>query len=262
MKSTIITYIMVGSLAFGSNEIFLEQNGSTGTFNITQIGNSNKLGQSSTVSTIDGNDNLFDITQIGNGNSLDVDYTGDSTFFRLYAEGESNSLFTNIIGDQNTFMNVMLGNGNNLNISKDGIQSGSISQSTVLNYIAGFSNDVSLYLDNNIAAISEINLLGNGNTITSIQEGSNLGFGHQQRLNIQGDSNNIQVAQSGSEGQTLELTHFGNDSTFTIIQSDGSYSGGLEGQDVISTFDGNYIQSVGPLYSAGPTHGSYIQPQP
>ena len=49
--------------------------------------------------------------------------------------------------------------------------------------------------------------------------------------------------QSGTENQTLELTHYGHDTTFNIIQSDGTYTAGLEGLGAISTFDGSYNQT-------------------
>ena len=82
------------------------------------------------------------------------------------------------------------------------------------------------------------------NIITSIQEGGNLGLGHSQTVEIQGDGNIFNLVQSGSEYQTLELTHYGHDTTFTIIQSDGTYSAGLEGLGTISNFDGSYTQPV------------------
>ena len=81
------------------------------------------------------------------------------------------------------------------------------------------------------------------NTVTSIQEGGNLGLGHSQIVQLQGDSNVLNLVQSGSENQTLEPTHYGHDTTFNIIQSDGGYSGGLEGLGTINTFDGSYTQT-------------------
>ena len=63
---------------------------------------------------------------------------------------------------------------------------------------------------------------------------------------MQGSGNTVELVQSGTENQTLELTHYGNDSTFTIIQSDGTYTAGLEGANVISNFDGSYTT----VYSA------------
>ena len=80
-----------------------------------------------------------------------------------------------------------------------------------------------------------------------------------QIVQLQGDSNILNLVQSGSEYQTLELTHYGNDTTFTIIQSDGNYTAGLEGLGTISNFDGSYTQPVptpdfaqGPFIEVGP----------
>ncbi len=253
MKSTLLSLLLLTNFLFANNEIYLEQNGSTGTFNITQIGSANKFGTSTEVSSIDGDDNFFDISQIGNGNQLDINWEGGSNFFGLYLEGDSNTKRFDIIGDQNTFSTIILGSGNSYNVSKDRESNnpGNNSQSLVDTYVSGFTNIIDLYLDNNVNALSKINLLGNGNSITSIQEGGNLGLGHSQTLNIQGDGNIIEIAQSGAEGHILQLTHFGNDSNFTIIQSDGLYSGGLEGLGIINTFDGAYIHTgiqTRPLY--------------
>ena len=79
-------------------------------------------------------------------------------------------------------------------------------------------------------------------------------MGHSQSLEMQGSGNTVELVQSGSEAQTLELTHYGHDTSFTIIQSDGTYSAGLEGANVISNFDGSYsIAEVTPDFvSNGP----------
>jgi len=246
MKTTLLALLLTTSIAFANNEIYLEQEGSTGTFDITQVGSGNRIGSSTDISTIGGDSSDFDISQIGNANELDIEWEGDQTDFDLYIEGNSNVQDILVSGDQNTFTNTILGDGNDISIKKDdtSAEASSISQQYLKNYIIGSGNTLDFYLNENIAAVSDISLIGNSNTVTSIQEGGNLGLGHSQIVQLQGDSNVLNLVQSGSEYQTLELTHYGNDTTFTVIQSDGNYTAGLEGLGTISNFDGSYTETV------------------
>ena len=240
---TILTFVV--SFALANNEIYLEQEGTTGTFDITQVGSGNKIGSSTDISTIAGNDSDFDISQLGNSNVLNIEWDGGEADFDLYIEGDSNTQDLYVNGSQNTFENIFIGNGNSLTVSKDDTTNDPsvISQQQLKNFVTGNSNTLDFYLNDNVAATSDIAIIGNANTVTSIQEGGNLGLGHSSTVELQGDSNVLNLVQSGSENQTLELTHYGHDTAFTIIQSDGSYTAGLEGLGTISTFDGSYTQT-------------------
>ena len=245
---SLLLLTLVASVAVANNEIYLEQEGNTGTFNITQVGSSNRIGESTDISVIKGDDSLFNISQIGNSNALDINYDGSDTVFDLYIEGNSNSQDIDIEGEQNTISNVIFGDSNSLTISKDLATDdpSNIDSQSFSNYIIGNSNTLDFYLNDNINAVVDVTIAGSSNSITSIQEGSNAGLGHSQTVEMQGSNNTLELVQSGMENQTLELTHYGNDSTFTIIQSDGTYTAGLEGANVISNFDGSYTQ----VYSA------------
>ena len=238
----ILTFITATAVA--NNEIYLEQEGNTGTFNITQVGSSNRIGESTDISVIKGDDSTFNISQIGNANALDINYDGSDTTFDLYIEGNANTQDVDIDGDNNDIDSVILGDSNSLTISKDLAtdDASNIDSQTFNNYIIGNSNTLDFYLNDNIGATVDVTIAGSSNTITSIQEGANTGLGHSQVVQMQGSGNTLDLVQSGTENQTLELTHYGNDSSFTIIQSDGTYTAGLEGADVISNFDGSYTQ--------------------
>lgn len=244
-QTTLLTLFLASLVANASNEIYLEQTGTTGLFNITQVGNSNRIGTSTNISTIAGNDSIFNISQIGSGNSLDIEWNGSEALFDLYVEGNGNmqDLFVN--GNQNTFNNVVLGDGNIINVSKDDTtdDASNITNQLLKNYITGSGNKLDFYLNDNLNAVSDITIVGSGNQITSIQEGGNTGLGHSQTIQIQGDSNNLNLVQSGAINQTLQLTHYGSNTSFNIIQSDGSYTGGLEGLGTISNFDGVYTET-------------------
>lgn len=243
--TTLLSLFLVSLVANANNEIYLEQTGSTGLFNITQVGNSNKVGENTNISTIAGDGSIFNISQIGSGNTLDIQWDGNEALFDLYVEGNGNYQNIYVVGDRNNISNVVLGDSNSITIAKDDLsgEKSAITSHLVKNFITGSINTVNLYLNDNINAFSEINILGSSNTVNSIQEGGNLGLGHTQTIQLQGDGNYFNVAQSGSEFQTLQLTHYGSGSTFNIVQSDGNYTGGLEGLGTISNFDGVYTQT-------------------
>ena len=66
-------YLYTGSALFASNEIYLDQIGSSGIFNISQIGSSNKLGEGTNRSRIEGEEVIFNVATIGNENLIDID---------------------------------------------------------------------------------------------------------------------------------------------------------------------------------------------
>ena len=137
MKYTLLALLLTSTLAFGNNEIYLEQEGTTGTFDITQEGSSNRIGSSTDISTIAGDGSDFDISQIGNSNALDIEWDGDQTDFDLYIEGDSNLQDILVTGNQNVFTNTILGNSNDITIKKDdsSAEPSSISQQYLKNYI-------------------------------------------------------------------------------------------------------------------------------
>ena len=89
MKKLISIYFFVLGLAFvtvaTANEIYIEQIGDNLDLDITQDGQNNEFGDSTTDALLDGDDMTFAITQTGNTNTIDAkikgnDYTGTWQF--------------------------------------------------------------------------------------------------------------------------------------------------------------------------------------
>jgi len=89
MKNIISTYFLILGLAFvtsaTANEIYIEQIGDSLDLDITQDGQDNEFGDSTTDALLDGDDMTFAITQTGNTNTIDAkikgnNYTGTWTF--------------------------------------------------------------------------------------------------------------------------------------------------------------------------------------
>ena len=60
IKSILTAILLSSGLVFSSNEIYLDQIGSAGIFNISQIGSSNKLGEGTNRSRIEGEEVIFE----------------------------------------------------------------------------------------------------------------------------------------------------------------------------------------------------------
>ena len=72
-KSILTALFLSTGLLFSSNEIYLDQIGSAGVFNISQIGSANKLGEGTNRSRIEGEEVVFNVATIGNENLVDID---------------------------------------------------------------------------------------------------------------------------------------------------------------------------------------------
>ena len=104
MKTKVFSLSILASvgLALGSNEIYLDQIGSAGIFNISQIGSSNKLGEGTNRSRIEGEEVIFNVATIGNQNLVDIDSIGNEEEVNLQVEGDANEFILALDGDQNT----------------------------------------------------------------------------------------------------------------------------------------------------------------
>ena len=67
IKSLLLALLFTtGGLLNASNEIYLDQIGSAGIFNISQIGSANNLGEGTNRSRIEGEEVVFNVATIGN----------------------------------------------------------------------------------------------------------------------------------------------------------------------------------------------------
>ena len=221
---TLLTFLF-GSLLFADNEIYIDQVGSTGTYNLTQIGDGNTIGTGDDVAYINGDSNIFTITQLGNSNDILWWSNGDETLVDIYTEGDYNDLDIYLTGDKNDLDIVFVGDSNTLKVEGyiDGNTALIDNQDFDLN-VYGSSNALDFSLNDTAFSKIDYDVLGGFNSVDSIQEGNPGGVGHTQIVDILGNNNTLDIHQSGLNSQILEINHIGSDTTFTIIQSDGYYN--------------------------------------
>ena len=118
-KSILTALFLSTGLLFSSNEIYLDQIGSAGVFNISQIGSANKLGEGTNRSRIEGEEVVFNVATIGNENLIDIDSIGNEEEVNLQVEGDANEFILALEGDQNTVNAFVAGDSNNILILFD-----------------------------------------------------------------------------------------------------------------------------------------------
>ena len=200
----IITYIMLMfiSLSVYANDIYITQSGNALDLDVTQDGQNNTVGNSSTASSVVGVTTNLAITQVGDSNVMTFDVNG-ATYTGTYS---------------------VTGNSNNIDFNCDSAGSNS-SCSTVTANIAwtGSSSDIDLDIgETSDAAGAIVNITGasgsDSNTIAATVDGTSVIL----TLTVDGDTNNYLIDIDGNGdaiGHTLIHSHTGSIADVDIVQS-------------------------------------------
>jgi hypothetical protein len=206
----IMAAIFAGSGAAVASEVYIEQAGDTGTFNITQSNGDNRVGSVGTPSVFSGNAIAVDIVQDGTLNEADLSViTATDTVIDYTATGGSNILEVDIANSGNSLTVVKTGDANRVTMcgTNDvgvGGQTGAtaacstavgvVDTTNVLN-ITGDSNSVNLAL----ASANASNTVNIGQTTPS-------------------DNNVVNITQSGAGLHTTAITIDGNTNLVNVTQ--------------------------------------------
>jgi hypothetical protein len=204
----VIAAIFAGSGAQAS-EVYIDQAGSSSTFNITQSSGDNRVGSSGTPSVFSGNNITVDIIQNGTLNEADIQaISATDTIINYDAQGSSNILEIEIGNSGNELNVVKNGDGNRLTMCGTNDGAGAVAGATAscstavgvvdtLNNIniTGDTNTVNLALAS-ANAINNIDIgqttPSNDNVVNIVQSGADI---HNVGLVINGDANLINITQ-------------------------------------------------------------------
>jgi hypothetical protein len=247
MKKLISIYFFVLGLAFvtvaTANEIYIEQIGDNLDLDITQDGQNNEFGDSTTDALLDGDDMTFAITQTGNTNTIDAkikgnDYTGTWQF-----TGNSNAVdltCDNTAGVNCETVTLNITTTGSTNIFDVFIGESNDAQNLVANFtVTGDGNVIQTEVDgedatvtvvmNNSSSLSSTTLTDQ-NSGNATQAGGNLididiagdgdVNGHTVIMDVTGGGNKIVVDQSGVYDNKVDLDMTGDDGDVSITQSD------------------------------------------
>ena len=201
---TIISVIMLLLMTSWSyaNDIYVTQSGASLDLDITQDGENNTVGNSTTASASTGATTNLNIDQVGNSNVITYQING--------------ATYTGVIN--------LAGNSNNVDLNCDSTNGNSScgSVNAVVNF-TGNSNDIDLDIGQTSSATgADVDLVGNSGTDSTVLAATVDGNSVVLTITVNGDSNNYLLDIDGNgdiNGHTLVHTHTGGLADVDITQS-------------------------------------------
>ena len=219
MKRLFLGIIMLMMMSFAhANDIYVTQSGATLDLDITQDGQNNKVGNSTTASTVTGATTTIDIDQIGNTNILKFDVNGATFTGTFSTTGNSNDI--------------------DFNCDSDGTGSSCATATASIVWV-GSSNDIDIDIGEDAdAANATVSITGasgsDSNVVASTIDGKSVIL----TLSVNGDTNNYLIDINGDGdvvGHTYIHTHVG-----SIADVDVTQSGVYDNMVTLSTTGDNH----------------------
>ena len=200
----ILTTIFATALAFSAyaNDIYVTQSGDSLDLDITQDGNNNTVGNSTTASASAGATTILNIDQVGDSNVITYQIAG--------------ATYTGVIN--------LVGNSNNVDLNCDsgGSNSSCGSANAVINF-TGSSNDIDLDIGQTSSAnTADVDIVGQSGSDSNVVAATVDGNSAILTITVNGDTNNYLIDIDGncdSVGHTLIHSHTGGIADVDIIQS-------------------------------------------
>ena len=193
--------MLMTSLSY-ANDIYVTQSGASLDLDITQDGQNNTVGNSSTASSSTGATTILDIDQVGNSNVIKYQINGATYTGQINLQGNSNDV--------------------DLNCDSGGSNSSCGSANAVISFI-GNSNDIDLDIGETASATGiDADIVGQSGSDSNVVAATVDGNSAILRITINGDTNNylIDIDRNGDVvGHTLIHTHTGGIADVDITQS-------------------------------------------
>ena len=202
MYAKLITLLIFFALPVMANDIYVTQSGATLDLDITQDGQNNTVGNSTTASTVTGATTTIDIDQVGNSNVLKFDVNG-ATFTGTFST---------------------TGNSNDIDFNCDSTNGNSSCASATASIVwAGNSNDLDIDIGETAdAANATVSITGASGSDSNVVAATIDGTSAILTLTVNGDTNNYLIDINGDgdvNGHTLIHSHTGSIADVDITQS-------------------------------------------
>ena len=207
-------FVMFQYANAASNNIIVDQIGSSSTINFTQTGLGNSIGDSTNHAIINGNSNAITIDQIGNNNTAAYSVDGNNNTLSHSFTGSYNDLSLLCVTCSSITMTDTIYGSNNI-ISRNFDTSASTSTID----INSDNNDVTINNDSTAiaGAQSTVDISGgNGNTVQIRQTGAASTSGYNANLTIVGATNTVNIDQGGGIDSSVTATITGSGNTMSI----------------------------------------------
>jgi hypothetical protein len=192
-----------------ASEVYIEQAGSSSTFNITQSSGDNRVGSVGTPSVFSGNSILVDIVQTGTFNEADLSVlTATDTVIDYTATGNSNILEVEIANSGNSLTVVKTGDANRVTMCGTNDGGGTVAGAT-----AACTSAVGVVDTTNV-----INITGDSNSVNLALASANANNTVNIGQTTISDNNVVNITQSGAGQYTTAITVDGNTNLVNVTQ--------------------------------------------
>jgi hypothetical protein len=224
----IIAFIMLMfiSLSVYANDIYITQSGSNLDLDVTQDGQNNTVGNSTTASTVSGATTNLAITQVGNSNVLTFDVNGATYTGTFSVTGDSNDIDFNCDSTNGnsscgtaTASIVWVGSSNDLDIDIGETADASNATVSITGASGSDSNVVAATIDGT-SVIMTLSINGDTNNYLIDIDGDGDTNGHTLVHSHTGSIADVDITQSGIYDNLINLTTSGDNHDIDITQTD------------------------------------------
>ena len=228
MKRLLTTLLLSAGIAFGAyaNDIYVTQSGDTLDLDITQDGQNNQVGNSTTSSSVIGATATIDIDQVGNSNVLTFDVNGATYTGTFNVTGNSNNIDFNCDSTGNnsscgtvTASITMVGNSNDIDLDIGETSDSAGTTATITSAASDDSNVIAATIDGT-SAILTITVDGDTNNWLVDIDGNGDVNGHTLIHTHTGGIADVDIVQSGLYDNMITLTTSGDNHDIDISQTD------------------------------------------
>ena len=228
MKRLLTTLLLSAGLAFAAqaNDIYVTQSGDTLDLDITQDGQNNQVGNSTTSSSVIGATATIDIDQVGNSNVLTFDVNGATYTGTFNVTGNSNNIDMNCDSTGNnsscgtvTASITMVGNSNDIDLDIGETSDSAGTTATITSAASDDSNVIAATIDGT-SAILTITVDGDTNNWLVDIDGNGDVNGHTLIHTHTGGIADVDIVQSGLYDNMITLTTSGDNHDIDISQTD------------------------------------------
>ena len=225
MFAKIIILLLI-ALPVYANDIYVTQSGATLDLDITQDGQNNVVGNSTTAATVTGATSTIDIDQVGSSNVLAFDVNGDTFTGTFNVTGDSNDIDFNCDStggnsscDTATASITWVGSSNDLDIDIGETSDASNATVTITGSSGSDSNVVAATIDGT-SAILTLTVNGDTNNYLIDIDGDGDVNGHTFIHSHTGSIADVDITQSGIYDNYVSLTTVGDNHDIDISQTD------------------------------------------
>ncbi len=218
--------LMFISLSVYANDIYITQSGSSLDLDVTQDGQNNTVGNSTTSSSVAGATTNLAITQVGNSNVLTFDVNGATYTGTFSVTGDSNNIDFNCDSTNGnsscgsaTASIVWVGSSNDLDIDIGETSDASNATVSITGSSGSDSNVVAATIDGT-SVIMTLTINGDTNNYLIDIDGDGDSAGHTLVHSHTGSIADVDITQSGIYDNLINLTTSGDNADIDISQTD------------------------------------------